>query len=159
MKEARWQNACLGKEEERSKMEKKPSRRRAVINEKQKGELRRRFVAKAEEVFEIAMERGIAREDISLSQIEEIVNELKFELTSMMVESVIEVQVSRRAGPGPKCEGCGREMRYKGEKRRPDILTSQGEIEVERPYYYCERCKRGLFPPGQAIGDQPPGME
>lgn len=130
-----------------------------MITESQKGEIRQRFVAKAEEVFDIAVAHGIAREDISLSQIEEIVNELKFELTGMMVESVIEVQASRRAGPGPKCAGCGREMRYKGEKRRPGIITSQGEIEVERPYYYCQQCKRGLFPPGQAIGDQPPGME
>ena len=130
-----------------------------MIDEKQSGELRRRFVVKAEEVFDIAMGHGIAREDITLSQIEEIVNELKFELTSMLVESVIEVQARRRAGPGPKCEGCGREMRYKGEKRRPDIITSQGEIEVARSYYYCEKCKSGLFPPGQAIGDQQPGME
>jgi hypothetical protein len=116
-------------------------------------------VEKSEEVFDIAMEQGIAREDITLSQIEEIVNELKFELTSMLVESVIEVQASGRVGPGPKCAGCGREMRYKGEKRRPDIITSQGEIEVERSYYYCEKCKSGLFPPGQTTGDQQPGME
>ena len=130
-----------------------------MIDEKQKGELRWRFVVKAEEVFDIAMEQGIAREEITLSQIEEIVNELKFELTSMLVESVIEMQASRRAGPGPKCEGCGREMRYKGEKRRPDIISSQGEIGLERSYYHCKICKSGLFPPGQAIGDQQSRVE
>jgi hypothetical protein len=125
-----------------------------VITESQQGELRRRFVAKAEEVFDLAMEQGIAREDITLSQIEEIVNELKFKLTGMLVESVIEVQASRYAGPGPVCAGCGREMRDKGEKERPGIKTSQGEIKVKRGYYYCEKCKRGLFPPGQTIGYQ-----
>jgi hypothetical protein len=130
-----------------------------VITESQQGELRRRFVAKAEEVFEIAMRQGIAREDITLSQIEEIVNALKFELTGMLVESVIEVQASRRSGPGPRCEGCGREMRYKGEKGRPGIITSQGEIKVVRSYYYCEKCKRGFFPPGQTIGYQQSGVE
>ena len=119
-----------------------------MITGSQKGELRRRFVAKAEEVFDIAMEQGIARGDITLSQIEEIVNELKFELTGMLVESVIEVQASRQSGPGPICEGCGREMRCKGEKKRPGIITSQGEIELERPYYYCQKCRSGLFPPG-----------
>jgi hypothetical protein len=116
-------------------------------------------VAKAEEVFDIAMEQGIGREDITLSQIEEIVNELKFELTGMLIESVIEVQASRKPGPGPTCEGCGREMRYKGEKKRSGIITSQGEIKVERSYYYCQKCKSGLFPPGQTIGDQQPGLE
>jgi hypothetical protein len=130
-----------------------------MITESQQGELRRRFVAKAEEVFDLAMEQGIAREDITLSQIEEIVNELKFELTGMLVESVIEVQAARQSGPGPICAGCGREMRYKGKKKRPGIQTSQGEIKVERSYYYCEKCKSGFFPPGQAIGYQPPGVE
>ena len=130
-----------------------------MIDEKQKGELRWRFVEKSEEVFDKAMEQGIAREDMTLSQIEEIVNEVKFELTSMLVESVIELQASRYTGPGPKCEGCGREMRYKGEKRRPEIITSQGGIELERSYYYCKKCKSGLFPPGQAIGDQQSRVE
>ena len=130
-----------------------------MITRSEKGELRRRFVGKAEEVFDIAMEQGIAREDITLSEIEEIVNELKFELTGMLVESVIEVQASRQPGSGPHCEGCGREMRYKGEKKRPSIITSQGEIKVERSYYYCQKCRSGLFPPGQAIRDQQSGVE
>lgn len=130
-----------------------------MLTESQQWELRQRFVAKAEEVFDLAMEQGITREEISLSQIEEIVNELKFELTGLLVESVIEVQAGRQLGPGPKCAGCGREMRYKGEKTRPGIKTSQGEIKVERSYYYCQKCKRGLFPPGQTIGDQPAGVE
>lgn len=140
-------------------MWKKRGRRSGVITESEKRELRRRFVGKAEEVFDVAIEQGIAREDITLSQIEEIVNELKFELTGMLVESVIEVQVSRQTGPGPLCEGCGREMRYKGEKKRPGIITSQGEIKVERSYYYCQRCRSGLFPPGPTIGYQQSGVE
>lgn len=140
-------------------MKKSQSRREAVITERQKGELRQRYVAKAEEVFDIAMEQGVVREDITLSQIEEIVNELKFELTGMLVESVIEVQARRQTGPGPICAGCGLEMRYKGEKERPGIITSQGAIKLERSYYYCKKCKSGLFPPGQTTGDQQPGVE
>lgn len=130
-----------------------------MITERQKREVRQRFVAKAEEVFDIVMEQGEGREDISLSQIEEVVNELKFELTGMLVESVVEVQARRQSGPGPICSGCGGEMRYKGEKTRPGILTSQGAIKLERSYYYCETCKSGFFPPGQTTGYQQPGVE
>ena len=130
-----------------------------MITESQKGELRQRFVAKAEEVFDMAMEQGEGREDITLRQIEEIVNELKFEMTGMLVESVIEVQARRQSGPGPICAGCGREMRSKGEKKRPGIITSQGAIKLERSYYYCKKCKSGFFPPGQTTGDQQPGVE
>jgi len=140
-------------------MKKRPSRREAVITESQKGELRQRFVAKAEEVFDMAMEQGEGREDITLRQIEELVNELKFEMTGMLVESVIEVQARRQSGPGPICAGCGREMRSKGEKKRPGIITSQGAIKLERSYYYCKKCKSGFFPPGQTTGDQQPGVE
>jgi hypothetical protein len=125
-----------------------------MITESQKDALRRQFLAKAEAVFDRAMERGLSQEDIQLSEIEEIVNELKFELTGELVEDIIQGQANSQPGPGPRCEGCGREMRYKGHKKRPAIQTSQGEIELERAYYYCDKCKVGLFPPGSAVGDQ-----
>jgi uncharacterized protein with PIN domain len=125
-----------------------------MVSESQKDALRRQFMTKAEAVFERALERGLAKADIRLSEIEEIVNELKFELTGELVEDIIAVQASQQAGPGPKCERCGRELRYKGKKKRPAIQTSQGEIELERAYYYCEPCQRGFFPPGQPVGDQ-----
>lgn len=125
-----------------------------MVSESRKDALRRQFMSKAEAVFERAMERGLAKEDIRLSEIEEIVNELKFELTGELVEDIIQVQASLQPGPGPKCASCGREMRYKGYKKRPAIQTSQGAIELERAYYYCEKCKRGFFPPGQPVGDQ-----
>lgn len=50
-----------------------------MVTESQKHELRRQFMAKAEAVFNLAVERGLAKEDIRLSEIEEIVNELRFE--------------------------------------------------------------------------------
>jgi len=51
------------------------------------------------------------------------------------------------SGPGPVCGECGREMHYKGHKKR-HIVSSTGEVTLERAYYYCERCRRGYFPPG-----------
>ena len=75
------------------------------------------------------------------------VAELKFELTSLLVESMIEVQEEETKGPGPVCAGRGGEMYSKGKKRR-QVLTSQGEIELERSYHYCDRCRSGIFSPG-----------
>jgi hypothetical protein len=130
----------------------------AVITKGEKERLRQRFMAKAEEVFEKAMASGKEADELSLSEIEETVEGLKFELTGTLVESVVEVRNKGERGPGPKCEGCGREMRYKGEKRR-EVVTSQGKIELERAYYYCEKCRVGIFPPGSALEDQPEGVE
>lgn len=118
--------------------------------EEQKERLRQAFLTKAAAVFEAALAGGRGPE-LSLSQMEETVEALKFELTSLLVESMIEMQGEGLKGPGPKCAGCGGEMYSKGKKRRR-VLTSQGEIELERSYHYCEQCRRGIFPPGPATG-------
>lgn len=118
--------------------------------EQPKEKLRRAFLAKATAVFEAALGRGAGAE-LTLSQMEETVAELKFELTSLLVESMIEAQGEATKGPGPVCAGCGGEMYSKGKKRR-QVLTSQGEIEIERSYHYCDRCRCGIFPPGPTIG-------
>jgi uncharacterized protein with PIN domain len=130
----------------------------AVITKDEKERLRQRFMAKAEEVFEKAMASGVEADEVSLSAIEETVEGLKFELTGTLVESVVEVRNKGARGPGPRCERCGRELRYKGKKRR-EVVTSQGKIELERAYYYCDKCRVGIFPPGPAIEDQPEGVE
>jgi hypothetical protein len=116
-----------------------------VISDKEQEQLRQQFRAKADSLFEAALEQGF-KEQFTLSQIEEVVGQLKFGLTSLLVESLIEVQAKQMRGPGPKCSRCGREMRDKGEKPR-QLVTSQGEIEFKRRYYYCEHCRQGVFPP------------
>jgi hypothetical protein len=33
-------------------------------------------------------------------------------------------------------------------------VTVEGQLgvtEIERAYYYCDRCRSGLFPPGSAV--------
>ena len=114
--------------------------------EDQQERLRQAFLTKAAAVFEAALDRGAA-EELTLSEMEETVEALKFELTSLLVESMIEMQGEGIRGPGPKCAGCGGEMYSKGKKRR-QVLTSQGKIELERSYHYCDRCRSGIFPPG-----------
>ncbi len=49
--------------------------------------------------------------------------------------------------PGPGCPECGAEMRYKGQKERR-LVSMLGAVPLERGYYYCSACRRGVFPPG-----------
>ncbi len=84
----------------------------------------------------------------NLSQIEEVVLELRERLSQKMAEVVIEGQEEARPVPGPACERCGGEMRYKGLKSKR-VSSWVGKLELERGYYYCEECERGYFPPGQ----------
>ena len=72
-----------------------------MITKGEKERLRQRFMAKAEEVFEKAMASGKEADELSLSEIEETVEGLKFELTGTLVESVVEVRNKGERGPGP----------------------------------------------------------
>ena len=108
--------------------------------------LKREFIEQAQAIFERVMAENESGEALTLSQIEEKVGELRFELTSKLVECKLKLEVKKQQGPAGKCAGCGREMRDKGLKKRT-IITSQGEIEIERPYNYCAHCRQGLFPP------------
>lgn len=93
--------------------------------------LKREFIEQAQSIFERVMAENEPGEALTLSQIEEKVGELRFELTSKLVESKLKLEVKKQQGPAAKCEECGREMRAKGLKKRT-IITSQGEIELER---------------------------
>ena len=93
--------------------------------EEQKERLRQAFLTKAAAVFEAALDRGTGTE-LTLSQMEETVEGLKFELTSLLVESMIEVQGAGIRGPGPKCAGCGRER------------IGDGMRNLSAPFQRCE---------------------
>lgn len=114
--------------------------------------LKREFIEQAQSVFERVMSAGKGA-GLTLNEIEEQVERLRFELTSKLVESRLKLAVREGQGPAGKCGGCGREMRDKGKKRRR-IITSQGEIEIERTYTHCPHCGQGLFPLGPTIADQ-----
>ena len=44
------------------------------------------------------------------------------------------------------CPTCEAKMQKRG-KRKKRVLTTRGEIEVERQYYVCPVCQTGHFPP------------
>ena len=117
-----------------------------MTNANYKEKLRQEFISTAQQVFERVMEAS-ERERLSLSEREERVGELKFELTRKLLESWVEMEVQQQGGPGPVDEESGEELEYKGLKERM-VVTSQGKIKVKRPYYYDRRKGEGFFPPG-----------
>jgi hypothetical protein len=86
-----------------------------------------------------------ANKPLTLSEIKDIVLAVRVRIGEVMTQELVAKQAPQ-AVPGPVCEGCGREMHYKGRKKRR-IVTRSGEVDWERAYYYCPRCRRGLFPP------------
>ena len=110
-------------------------------------EKRVRLIAKVEQLIDefLAWEESHPRAD--LTQIEDISLKLRKELGREIAQVAVEGQAVRTPVPGPQCPRCGKEMRYKGEKRN-HIESRVGGLEMERGYYYCPACKQGLLPPG-----------
>jgi len=107
-----------------------------------KGELE----AEASEAIEelVAWEREVGT--ANLSEMEDKVLAIRQRLGKRLLEAVIADQEARQPAEPPRCERCGAEMRYKGQKGTT-IESRVGEIEIKRGYYYCARCESGSFPP------------
>lgn len=123
---------------------------------KSRAESKTKLMGIAEKGIEELMEWIEATEAPDLGEIEAKVLGLRKRIGEAMAEEVIGQQESVRPVPGAQCSRCGQEMHYKGMKNKV-ISSLVGEVELKRGYYYCDRCRTGLFPPGQAVGG--PGEE
>lgn len=114
---------------------------------KSKEAMKTKLMKAAEAVIDELLAWHLETDQPNLSQVEEKVLELRQRLSEQMASTVIENQPAVRPVPGPRCQGCGEEMRYKGLKKNT-VSSWVGAVELERGYYYCARCRTGLFPPG-----------
>jgi hypothetical protein len=110
-------------------------------------ELRAEMLVEAEAVIDELLNWHESSGTPTLDEIEDVILKLRKRLGERLAETVIGDQEAVRPVPGPACATCGQEMHYKGMKG----VTVEGRIGVtglSRAYYYCDRCRSGLFPPG-----------
>jgi uncharacterized protein with PIN domain len=108
-------------------------------------ELKARLLAEAEAAIEKLLTERVDPRTASLADIERVALNAGQQLeeaiaTTLAAESALELP------PWPICPQCGQKLANKG-KRKRRVVTRAGELEVERSYYYCASCRRGLFPP------------
>ena len=111
-------------------------------------DLRARMMAEAEAAIDRLLAEGSRKEELVLSDIERLVRRAGQRIVERLTAEIVTEE-------GPKaedciCPDCGRKMRYKGCKGR-DLVTETGELHLERAYYYCESCRKGIFPPRQTM--------
>jgi macrodomain Ter protein organizer (MatP/YcbG family) len=49
------------------------------------------------------------------------------------------------------CEGCGRTLSRQPKLQSRTVESLHGEIEIERPYFYCKPCGKGFYPFDDAL--------
>ena len=84
------------------------------------------------------------------ASIDEIANQITPKRRELMGQLLVQLACQYGDGEviaGLNCPECGKAMSYKGKPSR-DIIHKEGAKELVRSYYYCARCKGGLFPPG-----------
>jgi hypothetical protein len=109
-------------------------------------QVRAELLAEAQAVIDelLAWERQAGAPN--LTEMEDKVLALRQRLGQCLLEAVIEDQEVRQPAEPPICPTCREALRYKGQKGTT-IESRLGGVAVERGYYYCARCKSGLFPP------------
>lgn len=92
------------------------------------------------------LEQVESDDHLHLTEIEELALKLRHQVGQTVTEALA-VKESQKQAVDVACPSCQQVMRYKGRKRKW-MKTRTGDVQVERPYYYCEPCRTGHFPPG-----------
>jgi len=109
--------------------------------------MKREMLAKAEAKIEAVLDWAEGTSAPTLTEIEEVVLQMRKEFGQEIAQTVIDAQESVQPVPGPICPRCGKEMHVKGRKGK-SIESRVGLVEMKRHYYYCSGCRGGSFPPG-----------
>lgn len=101
--------------------------------------------AKAEAAIRKLLDALPDKTEITMSDMEALTGDMGQALMQGTMQSLSESQQAEPNEVG--CEQCNTPMHKRG-KRKKQVVTLRGEIEVERQYYVCPCCGAGTFPPG-----------
>lgn len=110
--------------------------------------------AKLLEQYEIHLDEVLDELDedhrFHINEIEDVALNLRQEVGQDVTVALTQ-QESQRTDVDVACPHCQQGMRAKGHKKKW-VKTRTGEVRVSRPYYYCETCQQGHFPPRYKLG-------
>jgi uncharacterized protein with PIN domain len=118
-------------------------------------DLKAQMMAQAEAAIEALLARRAKKGELDLSDIEHLAREAGQRVMQELTADLAEAEAAQ--GEEAKCPECGRALHYKG-KRKRSLVTETGEVRLERDYYYCPTCQKGIFPPRPTVGAEQEGL-
>lgn len=112
-------------------------------------ELKTEYMTEAEARFDELMAWDESTPEPDLTQIEEVVLQLRQRLGEQLAQAALERQEKRQPAEKMNCPQCGDELENKGQKDNR-VTSRVGNVQLTRTYYYCPGCGQGFFPPGSA---------
>lgn len=107
------------------------------------------FMESAEAMYEELREWREGNPDASFDEIASQVTPRRRELIGELLEGLAKSEGDGRYEEAV-CPECGGQMEASGSRKRR-IVHAEGEAEIERAYYHCPDCGKGLFPPGPTV--------
>lgn len=108
-------------------------------------ELEKQLRAKAEEAIRNMLEALPDKADLTMDDMERLIGEMGQDIMRETLQAVS--QHEQEEPSRVMCEACQVALHKRG-KRKKRMVTKRGEVELERQYYVCPQCGRGVFPPG-----------
>ena len=112
----------------------------------QRETLKAKLLAEAEQAIEAMLKQLLDDEAMSQSAMEQIAGDLEERLGRATVQTLLDEQTARPS-EAVLCPSCGTRMQRRG-KRSKQLMTTRGEVKLERPYYASPRYGNRRFPTG-----------
>jgi DNA-directed RNA polymerase subunit RPC12/RpoP len=107
-------------------------------------ELKKRLVARYEQSLEELLSHLPNPEHLTFNDLEKATMKLGISVTQATLQG-LSGEASLQVEPSNECPKCGGKGQKRG-KRSKTVISSQGEIQLERAYYVCSQCGAGFFP-------------
>ena len=97
------------------------------------------------------LETDLPAADVTLSQLSEAIWSHRQSLTGGIAQTIAEHQhAAEYHRSHSRCSGCERELTARPAVSRT-VGTLVGDLDLQRPYFYCRPCRQGCYPLDQAL--------
>jgi hypothetical protein len=98
------------------------------------------------------VEAQLPEADVTLAQVSESLWSLRQGLTASVAQTLIEQSHQEERGrQSLRCPTCDRLLSARPAVSRT-VRTLVGDLEIERPYFYCRYCREGTYPLDRVLG-------